>query len=165
MAKGDFRIRASLWDRFHDKFVPDPNSGCWLWTAAVKEFGYGVMGLGHREDGIEKAHRVSYKLYKGDIPAGMNVLHSCDVACCVNPQHLRLGTLADNARDCVSRNRHKTPDNKGEKAKWAKLNAAKVIHIKKKEMTGVAYAKLYNVSKSSIYEIWRGKNWATIKLS
>lgn len=162
MAKGDFRLHKSLWDRFHDKFVPDPNSGCWLWTGASKELGYGVIGLGHREDGIAKAHRVAYQLYKGDIPQGMNVLHSCDLPCCVNPAHLRLGTLSDNARDCVSRGRHKTPDNRGERATWAKLNAEKVAQIKNREMTGAAYAKLYGVSKSTIYQIWSGRNWSTV---
>lgn len=162
MAKGDFRLRKSLWDRFHDKFVPDPNSGCWLWTGAAKELGYGVIGLGHRGDGTAKAHRVAYQLYKGDIPQNMNVLHSCDLPCCVNPAHLRLGTLSDNSQDCVSRGRHRRPDNRGERAAWAKLNAEKVATIKKREMTGTAYAKLYGVSKSAIYEIWSGKNWATV---
>jgi hypothetical protein len=162
MAKGDFRLHKSLWDRFHDKFVPDPNSGCWLWTGASKELGYGVIGLGHREDGTAKAHRVAYQLYKGDIPQGMNVLHSCDLPCCVNPAHLRLGTLSDNSRDCVSRGRHKTPDNRGERATWAKLNAEKVAQIKKRELAGTAYARLYGVSKSTIYQIWSGRNWSTV---
>lgn len=162
MAKGDFRLHKSLWDRFHDKFVPDPNSGCWLWTGAVKELGYGVIGLGHREDGTAKAHRVAYQLYKGDIPQGMNVLHSCDLPCCVNPAHLRLGTLSDNSRDCVSRGRHKIPNNRGERATWAKLNAEKVAQIKKRELAGTAYAKLYGVSKSTIYQIWSGRNWSTV---
>lgn len=162
MAKGDFRLHKSLWDRFHDKFVPDPNSGCWLWTGAAKELGYGVIGLGHREDGTAKAHRVAYQLYKGDIPQGMNVLHSCDLPCCVNPAHLRLGTLSDNSRDCVSRGRHKTPNNRGERATWAKLNAEKVAQIKKRELAGTAYARLYGVSKSTIYQIWSGRNWSTV---
>jgi hypothetical protein len=162
MAKGDFRLRKSLWDRFHDKFVPDPNSGCWLWTGAAKELGYGVIGLGHRGDGTAKAHRVAYQLYKGDIPQGMNVLHSCDLPCCVNPAHLRLGTLSDNSQDCVARGRHKIPDNRGERATWAKLNVEKVEQIKKREMAGTAYARLYGVSKSTIYQIWSGRNWSTV---
>jgi len=162
MAKGDFRLRKSLWDRFHEKFVPDPNSGCWLWTGATKEFGYGVIGLGHREDGTAKAHRVAYQLYKGDIPSGMNVLHSCDLPCCVNPTHLRLGTLSDNSQDCVARGRHKSPNNRGERATWAKLNFENVEQIKKREMAGTAYARLYGVSKSTIYQIWSGRNWSTV---
>lgn len=162
MAKGDKRLRKSIWDRFHEKAIPDPNSGCWHWTGAVNHFGYGIMGLGHREDGIDRAHRVAYRLYKGETPKGLSVLHSCDVPCCVNPAHLRLGTDSDNMKDCVKRNRHVRPDNRGEKASWAKLNAIAALDIKKREMTGPAYAAKYGVSRSAIYRIWEGKNWASV---
>ena len=162
MAKGDFRLRRSLWDRFHDKVSPEPNSGCWIWSGAVKELGYGVIGLGHREDGTEKAHRVAYRLYKGNIPDGMAILHSCDNPSCVNPAHLSAGTLKDNMQDCVRKGRNFIPDNRGEKASWAKLTRDAVAHIRAKLMTGVEYARMYGVSKSAIYEIWRGKNWASL---
>jgi len=159
MAKGDFRLRKTLWDRFYEKFVPEPNSGCWLWTASVSEFGYGVIGLGHRQEGTDKAHKVSYRLHKGEIPAGLNVLHSCDVSACVNPNHLRLGTLSDNMQDCVKRKRNFMPDNRGERASWSKLTLKDVEDIRTKRLPGTHFAKLYKVSKSAIYEIWRGKNW------
>ena len=159
MAKGDFRLRKTLWDRFHEKFVADPNSGCWIWTASTSEFGYGVIGLGHRNEGTDKAHKVSYRLYKGDIPAGLNVLHSCDVPECVNPKHLRLGTLSDNMQDCVKRKRNFTPDNRGEKASWSKLKLSDVEDIRSRRMPGTDFARLYKVSKSAIYQIWGGKNW------
>ncbi len=162
MAKGDFRLRASLWDRFHSKFRIDEITGCWLWTGAKKELGYGVIGLGHRTDGIIKAHRAAYKLYNGDIPDGMCVLHKCDTPSCVNPGHLFLGSLKDNARDCVSKGRAVLPDNRGERATWAKLKSSDVLQIKKREMSGPAYARMYGVSKSAIYEIWRGRNWSSI---
>lgn len=149
----------SLKERFEEKYIPEPNTGCFLWTGATKEYGYGVIGLGTREQGTAKAHRVSYELYKGKIPQGLSVLHSCDNPYCVNPAHLRVGTLKDNMQDCVKRNRNYVPNNKGENAKWAKLTADAVAHIRQKLMTGVAYAKLYGVSKSTIYAIWSGDNW------
>jgi hypothetical protein len=160
MAKGDHRYRKSLWDRFHDKVMPEPNTGCWLWTGATKELGYGVIGLGRREEGTAKAHRVAWKLYKGEIPEGMNVLHRCDMPACVNPRHLFCGTLADNMQDCVQKGRNFVPNNKGENAKWAKLDAEKVAEIRTRKLKGTEYARQYGVSKSAIYEIWRGKNWA-----
>jgi len=159
MAKGDTRLRRSLWDRFHDKVSPEALSGCWNWIGAVKELGYGVIGLGHRSDGTAKAHRVAYNLYKGPIPNGLAILHECDNPACVNPAHLRAGTLAENMQDCVKRKRNFCPDNRGEKSTTAKLNYKSVEHIRKKEMTGIAYAKMYGVSKSAIYQIWAGKNW------
>lgn len=162
MAKGDSRLRASLWDRLHSKVQIDETSGCWLWIGAKKELGYGVIGLGHRTDGTIKAHRAAYKLYKGDIPAGMCVLHRCDTPSCVNPEHLFLGTLKDNAQDCVAKGRAALPDNRGERAKWAKLTASDVLQIRKRELRGVEYARMFGVSKSAIYEIWRGKNWSSI---
>lgn len=160
MSRKPGELQRSLWDRFHDKISPEPNSGCWLWTGAVKEYGYGVIGLGVRKKGNGKAHRVAYELYKGEIPKGMVVCHKCDNPYCANPDHLFLGTLKDNMRDCVRKGRNFIPDNRGERATWAKLTRDAVAHIKQRLMSGPEYARLYGVSRSAIYEIWRGRNWA-----
>ena len=160
MAKGDHRYRRSLWDRFHDKVMPEPNTGCWLWTGATKEHGYGVIGLGRRDEGTAKAHRVAWRLYRGDIPKGECILHRCDQPLCVNPNHLFCGTLSDNMQDCVRKGRNFTPNNRGRNAKWARLTEDAVKDIRAKALSGIEYAKKYGVSKSAIYEVWRGKNWA-----
>ena len=162
MAKGDTRLRKSLSDRFYDKIAYEPNSGCWLWTGAINKLGYGLIGLGHRSDGIAKAHRVSYLLHKGTIESDLCVLHKCDNPYCVNPEHLFLGTLSDNMKDCVQKKRNFLPDNRAEKATWAKLTIKDVVHIRERAMTGVKYANLYNVSKSAIYQIWGGNNWQSV---
>lgn len=79
-----------------------PWSGCWIYMGGVTKLGYGqVYDGGCRV----YAHRLSYRLANGEIPHGLNVLHSCDVPCCVNPLHLRLGTQSDNVRDAYNRNR------------------------------------------------------------
>jgi hypothetical protein len=155
-------LRMSLQERFDAKVVPEPNSGCWIWTGATKELGYGVIGLGRRGDGTDKAHRVSYRLHCGEIPDGMAVCHRCDTPACVNPDHLFLGTLADNMQDCVAKGRNFIPDNRGERAAWSKLTSDAVAHIRKRVMTGPEYGRLYGVSRSSVYQIWRGKNWASV---
>jgi hypothetical protein len=152
-------LRASLWDRFHDKFTPEALTGCWLWTGAVKEKNYGVIGLGRRGEGIEKAHRVAYRLYKGDIPQGLCILHNCDNPACVNPDHLRLGTLKENSQDCVSRKRNFVPNNRGERSKTRKLSLEQVNDIRKKEIPGRAYAKKHGVAPSTVFAIWRDINW------
>lgn len=162
MAKRHLKLRASLWDRFHDKISPEPNSGCWLWTGATKELGYGVIGLGRREEGTAKAHRVAYHLYCGPIEDGQVICHKCDNPLCVNPDHLFAGTLKDNSRDCAAKGRNFIPDNRGERAKWAKLTDDAVLDIMKREMRGADYARKYGVSKSAVYNIWAGLSWKSI---
>lgn len=83
-------------DRFELKFA-QAESGCWLWTAGVYPFGHGKFAVGGRR--ADRAHRVSWRLYRGDISDGLCVLHRCDVPACVNPKHLFLGTKLDNNMD------------------------------------------------------------------
>ncbi len=157
--KRHLKLRASLWDRFHDKVFPDPNCGCWLWSGGRNENGYGIIGLGRRSQGVGKTHRVAWELYNGPIPDGMCVLHKCDNPPCCNPAHLRLGTLKDNARDTVSKGRNWIPNNRGENAKWGKLTTEQARDIASRRLTSNAFAALYGVSRSAVFRIWEGKNW------
>lgn len=79
-------------------------NGCWLWNASTHKDGYGWFGPGGRGR-VMLAHRWSYQYFSGEIPEGMYVLHTCDEPSCVNPQHLFLGTQADNVRDCAGKGR------------------------------------------------------------
>ena len=94
-------LTAAFIARFHTKY--QITDGCWLWQAGRYPKGYGMVNLGRDMRGKQftsYAHRVAYVLAKGPIPAGLAVMHSCDVPACVNPAHLNLGTQADNLRDC-----------------------------------------------------------------
>lgn len=93
-------------DRFLKKIEMIPFHPCWEWTAAKNEKGYGVFGVGKETD---KAHRISYRIFVGDIPSGMFLLHSCDNPGCVNPNHLRPGTNSENVQDMISRGRNSPP--------------------------------------------------------
>lgn len=97
-----------LWakvDRLH------PN-GCWVWTGTVNGGGYGTIGVGSRSDGTKKkvlAHRVAFEWFKGEIPEGHDVCHTCDNPRCVNPDHLFIGTRAENMQDCSRKGRARKP--------------------------------------------------------
>lgn len=79
-------------ERFELQFIPEPMTGCFLWTGSVNGSGYGQFWLGKRRD----AHRVAYELYKGPVPDGLELDHLCRVRCCVNPDHLEPVTKKTN---------------------------------------------------------------------
>lgn len=92
-------IRANLEDRFFAKVIK--GRGCWKWTAAKTERGYGVITRGRRGEKLIKAHRASWLIHFGDIPRGMSVAHRCNNQECCNPKHLYLATHAENMRDAA----------------------------------------------------------------
>lgn len=77
--------------RFHDAYIPEPNTGCLLWTKLCRADGLGVAWTGER---TELAHRIAWKLARGPIPDRRVVVHRCGVPACVNPYHLVLGAKA-----------------------------------------------------------------------
>lgn len=91
--------------RFEDKImvIAGMEDACHLWTAQLDKDGYGQFSM----SGTDKwqAHRASYYLFVGPIPAGKIVMHICDRPRCVNPEHLRVGTQADNMADKVAKGR------------------------------------------------------------
>ena len=90
-------------DRFIKKFQVDLKSECWIWTTCTSIARYGKFKLNGVWMG---SHRAAYILFIGPIPKGQNVLHTCDMPPCVNPEHLFLGTQSDNNQDAMKKGRH-----------------------------------------------------------
>lgn len=103
------------------------------------------------------AHRAAYELLVGPIPDGMRVLHRCDNPPCVNPEHLWVGTDADNVADMVRKGRNRSV--RGEAAPRAKLNDAAVRAIRATPERAVTLARRYGVAESTISAVRHRVNW------
>jgi hypothetical protein len=97
--------REALEARFWAK-VQKSTDGCWLWTASKFTTGYGQFACGRAMVG---AHRISYWLVTSTLPEGFDICHKCDIRPCVRPDHLFLGTRAENVADCIAKGRFDTP--------------------------------------------------------
>lgn len=144
--------------------------GCWLWTGCKTPRGYGYMSI----DGKNKrAHRIVWELIHGPIPAGLYVCHHCDTPACCRPDHLFVGTNADNMRDAASKGRMAAGDRhgtrlhpgcmpRGEKNSRSKLTAEQVAEIRRLRECGqstVALGTQFGVSQAAIWWICSGRNW------
>ena len=139
--------------RFEEKF--EKTAGCWLWTAGTSEGRYGGFSYQYKKLG---AHVASYRIYKGPIPEGQLVRHTCDNSLCVNPEHLILGTHDDNMQDCVERGRRPSAEDHPN----AKLTNTQVLDIRRALSTGVslaAIARRYNVTSGLISHIKQGRSY------
>jgi hypothetical protein len=115
--------RGSPIERFERHYIPEPNSGCWLWIGYI-HLGYGYMNMpGNRPI---RAHVFAYEHFKGPVQKGLDVCHLCHVRCCVNPEHLMLGTRIENVNQTVTAGRQA----KGFRLPHTKLTLEQVAAIR-----------------------------------
>lgn len=133
---------------------------CWQWSGALTKTGYGSIGKGRRSDGVAYAHRISYEIHFGSIPAGLEVRHSCDTPSCVNPEHLLLGAHRDNMRDMARRqraDRRRKP--RGMAHGNAILTDALVREIRASPDSSHKIAKRLGMSQVNIAAVKRRATW------
>jgi hypothetical protein len=131
---------------------------CWIWNGA-KNKKYGILNFRNRNS--MPAHRMSYILFRGEIPDGILACHTCDNPPCVNPQHIFLGTTQHNTEDMMRKGRSM----KGEKHPLAKLTEDDILKIRnlhKQGMKQTKIAEMFNVLASYINCIIKRRTWKHI---
>ncbi len=147
---------------FFDRVYPEPNTGCWLYCGSYSKEGYGKLTAEYF-NGFRSTHRFSYFLHFGDFDRRLCVMHSCDNPTCVNPDHLSLGTHADNMADKLAKGRFSV---KGEKNPKAKLCEQDIRDIRQLSKSGLSHRKIaakYQVGKTSITYAINGKSWGFVQ--
>ena len=128
---------------------------CWPWIGSIdrKRGGYGHIWWNGK---LHRAHRMVYRFGVGNIPDGMHVLHSCDNPKCCNPEHLSLGTHAENMKQKGARKRGRGAS--GERHPKAKLTDEQVREIRSDNRSLSKIAMDYGVTKQNISAIKRNKS-------
>lgn len=150
------------------KFTKD----CWEWTASTGRTkstkgrkDRNTYGRFRLDGKLLKAHRISYEFFKGSIPDGKCVCHTCDNPRCVNPAHLWAGTNTENMRDKIEKGRHGGPGNVGEDNPAQKYTEEMVIDMREHFAKGFsmkAISRKFNVPYSTTVCIIRRQRWTHI---
>lgn len=140
-----------------ERFVPEPNTGCWLWLGGLTGSGYGIVRA--PKMGKNKgAHRAVYEWLRGPLSENALLCHKCDVRSCVNPDHMFVGSHTDNQHDAYDKGRHSVFRHVGK----PKLMQADVAEIRRRLVardTQSAIAKDFGVSLFTVCAINTGRTW------
>lgn len=151
------------------KRVEKKSSGCWEWASYRDRKGYGSIKFVKGGKNVF-AHRLSWQIHFGEIPEGLHVCHHCDNPPCVNPDHLFVGTAAENLADMRAKGRGSKPPRghidhqRGESNKMAKLTAAQVREIRAigGRVPQSDLARRYGVGQQAIQKILLRQRWKHI---
>lgn len=159
MIAPEIAIPPKYWRRIERKFIPEPNSGCWLWFGCAHEGGYSRMMI---EGHLRPVHRYIFERCHGcELPSDLFVCHRCDTPACINPDHLFVGTQLDNLADSVSKGRM----HPGERNGRAKLTDAQAAAIVADPRRYKAIAAQYGIHVEHVGAIKRGARRAPGNLS
>ena len=156
--------------RFWAKVRKFDGDGCWLWSGALHNRGYGYFNIDGK---MYLTHRVSWLLKNGTLPADLLVCHRCDVKPCVRPDHLFLGTHGDNLHDAAVKGLMPRGDKhpmrrRPERSRTAILTKENVVDIRAQRVGGKTVEELardFGLSKSAMYKVVSGTTWKNISIS
>ena len=153
--------KQKIQDLLKNKIIINPISYCWEWQGYRNKKGYGnqVLIINKNLRKTLLSHRLSYLVFKEMINDGkLLILHNCDNPCCINPDHLRLGTNEDNMKESANKNRICY----GERIPSSKLKEKDIIEIRKLTRDGLStrkIAKIFNINQRTVSHInnntWR----------
>jgi hypothetical protein len=166
MAK--FGSKTSLVVRLETRSARDQSTGCWEWQGVRNRQGYGVVAW-PRLTRETLVHRVAYRLFVGD-PGALCVLHRCDNPPCLNPEHLFLGTRADNLADMRAKGRARTVISekaranipRGERCWASKITEADVRAIRADPRNHTEVARSWGLNVSHVRAIRLRQSWAHV---
>jgi len=149
----------TLAERLDRHSMPEPNSGCVLWTGYCNQDGYGKLRI-HK---IQRpVHRLAWEVASGPIPAGFCVCHRCDVPSCINLDHLFLGTHADNMADRDRKKRGGEAKRRAERNGKAKLTKAKVRTIRADKRVSRLIALEMGLCTETVARVKRRDIWSHV---
>lgn len=132
------------------------NPGCWEWRGDLDKDGYGRTKFNRV---TTRAHRAMYRLFVGEIPAGLNLCHECDNRRCCRPDHMFIGTQKQNCEDAKAKDRH----SRGERQGNAKLNDEAVRVIRASTKTQWELAREFGVWQGVISAVKLRQRWAHVQ--
>lgn len=133
-------VKSPPFIRLYKKIEKDEND-CWNWLGNKCRNGYGQIKAFGKE---VLTHRLSYELYNGKIPDGLEVCHKCDNRACINPDHLFVATHQENMRDMIQKGRKKTTP-KGTPSKTRGIKSKQSIQVR---VMGKVYGSINDAERA-----------------
>jgi hypothetical protein len=159
------RKRVDPVKRFWSKVDIGSADECWEWNGPISNCGYGNFSVGGKRSPDFRqwaAHRYAWFITHGELLPELNVCHKCDNRRCVNPNHLFLGTNADNVRDKVKKQRQARGSKQGH-SKIAETDISVIVRLYNDGKSQREIGEMVGLSQATISRILRRDLWTHVE--